>query len=388
MNLPTIASLKIKPGQRVLVRLDVNEPVKNKKIVSTYRLQRSIPTLLNLRKKKAAIIIIGHLGRPDGRPDKNFSLQPIAKWFSSQLKTKILLLDPLKNRNDQRVIKNLKSGQVVMLENLRFYKGEEENDKSFAQSLANLADCYVNDAFGASHRQHASVSALPRLLPSAAGLLLVQEISALEKVINNPRRPLVALIGGAKVGTKLLLINSLLKVCDKVLVGGAMANTLLAASGKAVGASPIERALVPKVKKLINNDKLLLPVDVMSLCINNNCRMAVVGKTEKSDINNDIGPVTVKRFEHQLKSAKTVLWNGPMGWFEHPPFNRGTVEIARAMVRLKCFTVAGGGETVEVLQDLRLINKFSFVSTGGGAMLEFLSGVKLPGLVALGYYKN
>lgn len=387
LKLPVISSLPIKRGQRVLLRLDVNVPLKAGEVINDYRLQQSLPTVKYLHSRGAAVIILGHLGRPDGRHQKQFSLRPVAKWFSQVLNIRVALLDPFLLKKDWQRIQNLKAGQVVMLENLRFYQGEETNDKKFTEQLASLANYYVNDAFGASHRAHASIEVITKLLPSAAGLLMQQEVGALEKIIHQPRRPLVALIGGAKISTKLPVLKSLLNYCDFILIGGAMANTALAARGVPVGLSPIEKSLLPLIKNIIRNKKIVLPLDVVSFRLGGSYQVVAVGQTGARDINNDIGPLTVADFIRRLKYAKTVVWNGPLGWIEHQPFNKGTVSVARSLAQVKAYTVVGGGETVEVIQKLRLTKKFSFVSTGGGAMLEFLTGVKLPGLKALGYYR-
>lgn len=387
-KLPVISSLPIKSGQRVLVRLDVNAPIAEGKVANAYRLRQTLPTIKYLRRQGAAVIILGHLGRPNGQHDKQYSLRPAASWFTKILHSRVLLLDPLFLKKDWQKIQSLKSGQVVMLENLRFYKGEEDNDKSFAQKLAQLGQWYVNDAFGASHRAHASIDSLAKLLPAAAGLLMWQEVRALEKIIHQPRRPLVAVMGGAKISTKLPVLKSLLNYCDIILIGGAMANTALAAKGVPVGLSPVEKSLSPLFKNVVRNKKIILPRDVVSFSIRQESRIVAVGRTGARDINNDIGSATVADFIDHLKKAKTVVWNGPLGWIEHKPFNKGTVSVAKALAGCKAYTVVGGGETVEIIQKLGLTKKFSWVSTGGGAMLEFLSGTRLPGLKALGYYNK
>jgi len=388
MPLPTIADLKLQRGQRVLLRLDVNVPLVKGCVANAYRLERSLFTIKALRKKKAAIIIIGHLGQPSGKRLAVASLKPIAAWFSHKLGRSVPLYDPLTKPKDFDLIQDMKPGSVAMLENLRFYPGEESNDVNFASALACLGDAYVNDAFGVCHRANASVDRLACLLPAAAGVLLHNEVKALEKVTVNPQRPLVAVVGGAKLSSKLPLLKQLLTHCDRVLVGGAMANTLLAAMGHAVGASAIEKKLLPQLKKLVRNHKLLLPIDVVSLCRNKECRVARVGHTGKRDINNDIGPMTRQLFSERIAWAKIVVWNGPLGLFEQPEFQPGTFKLARVIAGSRAYTVAGGGETVQAIEQLNLSKKFSFISTGGGAMLEFLAGEKLPGLKALGYYKK
>lgn len=390
MLLPTIASLKLQPGQRVLLRLDVNVPVVRGKIQDDYRLRRSLPAIKQLLAKKVGIIIVGHLGRPDGKRVPADSLKPIAAWFGRVLHRDVPLYDPFRTPKDFDRIQALGRSHVCFLENLRFYPGEEANDVNFASALACLADAYVNDAFGVCHRTGASVVQLAKLLPSAAGPLLQAEVAALETVTRHPQRPLVAVVGGAKLGTKLPLLRQLLERCDRVLVGGAMANTLLAAVGHAVGASPVEKELLPSLRQLIrrhgHRHKLILPIDVVSTCSGRECKVVQVGHTGRRDLNHDIGPLTRQLFAERIAWAKTVAWNGPLGLFEQPEFSHGTSAVAAAVAKSKGFTVAGGGETVQALQQLGLAHRLSFVSTGGGAMLAFLAGERLPGLAALGYY--
>lgn len=388
--LPTIPSLKLQPGQRVLLRLDVNVPVARGKIQDDYRLRRSLPAIKQLLGKKVGVIIIGHLGRPEGKRVPAESLKPIAAWFSRRLGRAVPLFDPFRTSKDFDRIQALSRGHVCCLENLRFYPGEAANDVNFASALACLADAYVNDAFGVCHRTGASVVRLAKLLPSAAGPLLQAEIAALEKVTSHPQRPLVAIVGGAKLGTKLPLLRQLLEHCDRVLVGGAMANTLLAAVGHAVGASPVEKKLLPSLRRLVrehgHRHKLILPIDVVSDCSGKQCKVVQVGHTGRRDLNHDIGPLTRQLFAERIAWAKTVAWNGPLGLFEQKEFSHGTSAVAAAVAKAKAFTVAGGGETVQALEQLGLTGHLSFVSTGGGAMLAFLAGERLPGLAALGYY--
>jgi len=388
--LPTIASLKLRPGQRVLLRLDVNVPVVRGKIKDDYRLRRALPTVKKLLAKKVSIIIIGHLGRPEGKRVPGDSLKPIAAWFSHHLHRDAPLYDPFRTPKDFDRIQALGRGQVCCLENLRFYSGEMNNDVNFSSALACLADAYVNDAFGVCHRNVSSVSRLAKLLPAAAGPLLHAEVVALERVTKKPARPLVAVIGGAKLSTKLPLLHHLLAHCDRVLVGGSMANTLLAAAGHSVGASTIEKPLLPSLRRMIkqhdHRHKLILPIDVVSYCQNKTCRVVRVGHTGRRDLNNDIGPLTRQLFAERIAWAKTVVWNGPLGLFEQLEFSHGTAAVAAAVVKSKGFTVAGGGETVQALEQLGVTGHLSFVSTGGGAMLAFLAGEKLPGLAALNYY--
>lgn len=390
LGLPTIASLKLQPGQRVLLRLDVNVPIVRGKIQDSYRLERSLLAVKQLLGKKVGVIIIGHLGRPDGKRVPADSLKPIAAWFSSELRRRVPVYDPFRTARDFDRIQAMGRGHVCCLENLRFYPGEEAEDTNFSSALACLADAYVNDAFGVCHRGGSSVTRLAKLLPAAAGPLLQAEVAALERVTRHPARPLVAVVGGAKLGTKLPLLAKLLERCDRVLVGGAMANTLLAAVGHAVGASPVEKQLLPSLRKLIRSHghrhKLVLPIDVVSLCSGRTCRVAQVGHTGRRDLNHDIGPLTRQLFAERIAWAKTVVWNGPMGLFEQPEFSHGTAAVAAAVAKSGAFAVAGGGETVQALQQLGLARRVPFVSTGGGAMLAFLAGEKLPGLAALGYY--
>lgn len=389
-GLQSIASLKLQPGQRVLLRLDVNVPIARGKVQDDYRLKRSLPAIRQLTARRVSVVIVGHLGRPDGKRVAADSLKPIAAWFSKKLGKQVPLYDPFRKPKDFDHIQAMGKGQVCCLENLRFYPGEEAEDVNFSSALACLADAYVNDAFGVCHRRGSSVTRLAKLLPAAAGPLLRAEVEALEKVTRHPHRPLVAVVGGAKLGTKLPLLRQLLEHCDRVLVGGAMANTLLAAAGHAVGASPVEKQLLPGLRKLVSKHghrhKLILPIDVVSSCSGRECKVVRVGHTGRRDLNHDIGPLTQQLFAERIAWAKTVAWNGPLGLFERREFSHGTASIAAAVAKSKAFTVAGGGETVQALEQLGLTGHLSFVSTGGGAMLAFLAGERLPGLAALGYY--
>ena len=323
-------------GTRVLVRTDFNVP---------FRVQQTIPTIKYLIKKKAKIILISHFGRPDGGELK-FSLKPIVQKLEKMLKKKVVFVNDCLGKKVEKEIEKLKPGQIILLENLRFYKEEKENDKNFAKKLSKLADVYVNDAFSASHRAHASIVGVPQFLPSAAGFLLEKEIKILTDLMKKPKRPLVVIIGGAKIETKVKVINKISALADFVLIGGL-----------------IEKEI--KEKKIIFSypKKIIKPIN----------------EAEERDI----GPKTIKLFRDKINRAETIFWNGPLGQIEKKEFSKGTEEIVKAIIKSKAFSIAGGGETVEFINQLGLMKKFDHLSTGGGAMLEFLAGEELPGIKAL-----
>jgi len=329
-------------SKRVLVRCDFNCPLsKEGEILNDYRIQASIPTIEYLLANGAKIILMSHLGKPKGEFKKELSLTPIQEKLFEYLDVSIAKAPDCIGKNIEEMVKELQEEEILLLENLRFHKGEEENDEKFAQKLAKLGEIYVNDAFSVSHRNHASVSKIQEYLPSYAGLLLEKEVENLTKVIEKPKRPLVAVFGGAKIETKLPAIKRFLEIADFVLVGGKIAFEID-----------------------FSHPKLVLPLDY---------------KGEKFDI----GEKTIKKFKKIIKKAKTIIWNGPLGFFEKKEFEKGTKEIAKAIADSKAFSVAGGGETLMAIFSYKLEKKFSFLSTGGGAMLDFLAGKEMPGLTPL-----
>ncbi len=395
MSLPftLLQQLKNVAGKRVLVRVDFNVPVKKGAVVDDFKIRKSLPTIRQLMKQGAKVILVSHLGRPKG-VDKKLSLRPVKNDLERLVNKKISLLK-IGRLEDWKIIKRateeMRNGTVAMLENIRFFSEEEKNSKSFAKKLASLADIFVLDGFGVAHRAAASVSGVAKFLPSYAGILLSQEVSALTAAMEHPRRPLVVMLGGAKVETKIPVLKHLLRKADTILVGGEIANTYWWAKGKAVGASLVGKKYKKEILKYCSNKKVILPVDVVVGRADGK-EAKVVTVNEKLEIRNkklaiyDIGPATVELFAKYIKGASTLIWNGALGRFEQHPYEYGTYALAHlfaARSKGKANGIAGGGETVEVLQHFKLLSDIDLVSTGGGAMLEFLGGHKLPGLEAL-----
>ena len=375
-------------NKRVLVRVDFNVDLGEKgEIINDFRIRAILPTIKYLVEKRAKIILMSHLGNPGGTEDKSLSLAPVRDCLQNLLKQPVILANSCIGGEVEEIAQKLEPGEILLLENLRFYKEEKDNDENFAKELAKLGDIYVNDAFAVSHRKHASLVAITKFLPSYAGLLLEKEINVLGKTMNAPEHPLVAIIGGAKIKTKLKLVKSFLNVADDIILGGALANTVLHAKGIAIGKSIIDEEMVEEVKNLeITNTKIHIPVDaIVSIDKNGEApaREAPVGKTAENEFILDIGPETENLFTEVIKNAKTIIWNGPMGLFEKDKFVHGTESITRAVSDCRCYSIVGGGETVCYINKLGLAEKFSHISTGGGAMLKFLAGEKLPGLEAL-----
>ncbi|OGG87607.1 phosphoglycerate kinase [Candidatus Kuenenbacteria bacterium RIFCSPHIGHO2_02_FULL_39_13] len=357
MKFKSLKYIRNLAGKRVLVRCDFDLPMKNCKIIDDTRLKACVPTIKYLLFKGAKVVLVGHLGRPKG-VDEKLSLLPVKNKLEKILEKKIVFIDwdeipsRLAPRNDI---------SLRMLENLRFYTGEEKNSKKFAKKLASLADIYVNEAFAVSHRSVASVDAIQNYLPSYAGLRLEKEIENLSAVLKNPKHPVILIIGGAKIETKLPVIKEFQKIADQILVAGAVANTFLKAAGVEVGKSLVDEKYIDEAKSILNS-KILLPVD---------------WRVKNGKIL-DIGPRTIELFAQKIKLAKTIVWNGPMGKFEEKEFAIGTQEIAKEVLKSKAKVVIGGGDTDKILQGKKFGSNI-FVSTGGGAMLEFLAGKKLPG---------
>ncbi|MEI6494525.1 MAG: phosphoglycerate kinase [bacterium] len=371
MKLRTIKDLTISQlrNKRVLLRLDLNVPIEEGSIVEPYRIDRSLPTISLLAKKGAKVIIISHLG-DDGKQ----SLEPVAKYLNKKLRTKFH-----HNLDAEEAISKMHPGDVLLLENLRRDPGEKKNDEIFSKKLAGLADLYVNDAFSACHRTHASIVGVAKLLPSYAGLLLEQEIENLEKFFK-PLHPFVLILGGVKFSTKVPMVDKFLHSADRIFVGGAIAHTFLRAKGYEIGKSLYE--MVPGITRYAHSRKVILPID---MAVEGKKGLAVekYNEVKKSDVIVDIGPDSMEQIEEAIAGAKFVLWNGPLGNFEKG-YSKATLDVMRALAKTKAFAVIGGGDTVSAVSHLNLENKISFVSTGGGAMLEFLaSGGKLPGIEAI-----
>ena len=370
-------------GKIVIVRVDFNVPLKDGKITDDKRIRAVLPTIEYLRKKKARIVLISHLGRPDGKVADDLRLAPVADRISKLLKYPVHYEPDCIGSDVEFAVRGLHESDVLLLENLRFYPEEEADDAGFAQKLAVLADVFVNDAFAVSHRAHASVHAIAKFLPSYAGFLLEKEVKMLSSLLKSPKHPFIAIMGGVKVSDKIGVIESLLKKVDAVLIGGAMMFTFYKALNYEVGKSKFEVDKVSLAKSLLKlgNKKIILPTDV----ILSDKRVVPADKMPKNSAGFDIGPETQAIYAEMIKEAKTVFWNGPMGLFEQKPFDKGTIAIAKAMAECKGVTVIGGGDSVSAIEKARLEKKFSHVSTGGGASLEFLEGKKLPGIEVLEY---
>jgi phosphoglycerate kinase len=378
-------------GKRVLVRVDFNVPIKNGVITDDRRIREALPTIKYLMEKGAKVILVSHLGRPKGFQD-DLRLDPVAKRLSE------LLGKPVKKLNDcigeevEKEVANMNPGDVVLLENIRFYKEEEANDPEFAKKLAKLADLYVNDAFGTAHRAHASTAGVANYIPGVAGLLMKKEIEIMGKALENPDRPFVCILGGAKVSDKIGVIQNLVNKVDVLLIGGGMMFTFLKAMGYEIGKSIVEEDKLDLAKDLMNlakekGVKFVLPVDAVVVKeIKEDAPTTVkdVDKFDKDDIGVDIGPKTIDLFREEIMKAKTIIWNGPMGIFEIPAFANGTKKVAEAIAENKnCVSIVGGGDTAAAVQLFGLEEKFTHISTGGGASLEFLEGKVLPGVAVL-----
>lgn len=387
MKLRSLRKISVR-GRRVLVRAGFNVPLTARgTIVDDWRIRTALPTLRWLIRQRARVVIVSHLGRPAGQRVARLSLQPVAQRLSKLLGRPVEFSRTCIGPSAQRTVARLKPGHVALLENLRFEPGEEGNSSVFARQLARLGDVYVNDAFENVHRRHASMVRVPRLLPSAAGLLLASEVETLTRVLQRPARPFLTIIGGAKISTKIGLVRSLLPRVDNLLLGGALANTVLRAQGIQVGRSLIEPSMLRRLRTLKLTDRRLhVPIDVIvtgSRSARAKTSRRPVGGVRPQDIILDIGPDTRELYARIIARAKTIVWNGPLGYCELPAFSLGTRSVARAIARSDAESILGGGETREALKSTGLLSKFSFVSTGGGAMLELLEGRQLPGLIPL-----
>ena len=376
-------------GKRVVVRVDFNVPIENGEIQEDTRIRAALPTIRLLLEGGASLILISHLGRPKGKVDPDLSLRPVARRLAELLGRTVLLADDVVGEDATEKVAKLVPGDVMLLENVRFEAGEETNDDALARELAAFGDLYVNDAFGAAHRAHASTSGIANHLPSYAGNLMVAEVEALSALSKEPERPFVAILGGAKVSDKIGVIENLLPLVDSILLGGGMANTFLMAEGKALGDSLVEADFVDTASDVIGKARqqsveFLLPVDVVT-AQGLNGQTATVDADAISDgwAAYDIGPRTIEQFTEVIANAKTIFWNGPMGVFERPAFAKGTVAIAKAVAGSGAFAVIGGGDSVSAIEQSGLADKISHISTGGGASLEYIEGRELPGIAAL-----
>lgn len=391
MNKKTVKDVDLK-GKKVLVRCDFNVPMdENQNITDNVRIVSAMPTIQYLLENDCAVILCSHLGRPKGEFKPEYSLKPVAQELAKLLGKEVIMAKDVIGEDAKTKAKNLKKGQILLLENVRFHEEETKNDLEFAKQLANLAEIYVNDAFGSAHRAHSSTAGVAEFLPAVSGFLMEKELKFLGNAIENPERPFVAILGGAKVSDKIGVIDSLLEKVNTLIIGGGMAYTFFKAQGYEVGKSICEldkldlaRDLMSKAKE--KNVKLMLPIDTK------------IGRPENPEAESktvkyneipedwegfDIGEETIKLYEEELKKAKTVVWNGPLGLFEVTQFAVGTNEIAKALANMDCMTIIGGGDSAAAVKKAGLEDKMTHISTGGGASLEFLEGKKLPGVECL-----
>ncbi|MDD5110139.1 MAG: phosphoglycerate kinase [Patescibacteria group bacterium] len=394
MRLKSVRQIRGLRGKRVLLRVDFNVPIGSGGTIDAEgdeRISRALPTIQYLQKNRAVVVLATHLGRPDGKAVAAYRLQPVANYLAKLLGGPVTQLGTVREKKTAAAIGCAKPGAVLMLENLRFDPGEEENDLTLAKALAGTADYYVDDAFGNAHRVHASMVGVTKYCKSYAGLLMSEEVRVLSELLQRPRRPYSAIIGGVKLSTKLAVIETFLHRADHLLLGGNLANTVLKAQGVAVGRSPVEKTILPKLRKLKSTSvKLHLPVDVVTAISKNPgaaaTTKAVAGVTSNEFIL-DIGPDTLRLFDSIMREAKTIVWNGPMGMFEQPAYAAGTVGIIHALAHTSARVIVGGGETVTALRQYlpKPVSEYPhlYLSTGGGAMLQFLEKGTLPALEPL-----
>ncbi len=379
-------------GKTALVRVDFNVPMKDGVITDDTRIRAALPTIQYLTEQGAKVVLMSHLGRPKGERNEKYSLRPVATHLSELLKgTRVLFADDCVGEDAETVAKGLAPSEVLLLENLRYHAEEEKNDKAFAQALSRLGDVYVNDAFGTAHRAHASTAGVAAYLPAVAGFLMEKEIGIMGDALANPAKPFVAIIGGAKVSDKIGVLENLLPKVDALLIGGGMANTFLAAEGYQMADSLVETEALDTAQTLLaeagnKGTQLLLPTDLVfadKFAADATYQTTDLEHLPSSGMALDIGPKTIARYTEVIESAKTVVWNGPMGVFEMPAFAEGTLAVAEAMAKVDGVTIVGGGDSVAAIEQANLGNRMTHVSTGGGASLEFLEGKSLPGVVAL-----
>jgi len=378
-------------NKKVLVRCDFNVPLSEKGVVlDDYRIKQTIPTIEYLIGKGAKVILMSHLDDPKGKIVENLRLGPIQNKLGELISRPITKTKDCIGKEIENLVFKMKPGEIILLENLRFHKKEEEGDLGFAKELSRFGDIFVNEAFSCSHRNHASIAGIPKYLPSVAGLLLEKEIEVLSRVLEKPRRPLVAIIGGIKIETKIKLIEQFLEKADHLLLGSKPAESILAVKGILIGRPLPEKKILEKIEKInLVNPRLHLPIDgqiALPSLEEKYLRVAAIGTLRKEEEVFDVGPETIKVFVKIIKPAKMIIWSGPLGMFEKEPFDKGTREIAEEIAKnYTAFKIAGGGDTISAINKFGLRDKFDHVSTGGGAMLEFLAGEKLPGLEVLRY---
>ncbi len=383
----TVKDLNLR-GKKVFIRVDFNVPLEKGKILDDTRIVESFPTINYVIQSSGKVILCSHLGRPKGKRLPEYSLKPVYEYLKNTLETPVKFLEDITGEEVDKVLEELKEGEVLLLENVRFYPGETKNDPEFAKALAKFADVFINDAFSVSHRAHASVVGIAELVKEKGiGFQMEKELKYLSKIVGKPERPFYAIVGGSKVSTKIGVLKSLLKKIDKLIIGGAMANTFLSAKGCSVGSSFVEKEYIEIAKEIIKEAKeqevkIYLPVDVV-VERNGEAKEIELKEVLEEDKIFDIGTQSINLFCDSLIGAKTVVWNGPLGYFEKEPFHRGTVFLARKIASLPAVTIAGGGDTISAIKLAGVETGFSYVSTAGGAFLEYLEGKELPGLAVL-----
>ncbi len=380
-------------GKKVLLRVDLNVPMKNGAITETSRIEKIIPTIKFLSEKQAKIIILSHIGRPKGNVVKGMSLEPISKKLSSLINKEVIFNNKTVDQVKISEVENIKNCSIMMLENIRFNKGEETNDEKFSKDISKLGDIFVNDAFSVSHRSHASVEGVTKFIPSFYGLQIAEEIKALKRITSEIKKPVTLIIGGSKISTKIRIINNLIKKFNNIIIVGGMANTLLKHTGSNIGRSICEHDCADLIKEILKNSKMYncsitYPIDVVvSKSVEGIGKNKDINDIKEDDIILDIGMKTINKIKKIIDDTNTVLWNGPAGYFENPNFKNGTSKILEIISNKtkndKIFSVAGGGETVAAIKKFNKLNSFTFVSTAGGAFLEYLEGKTLPGIKAL-----
>ncbi|MEE4211846.1 MAG: phosphoglycerate kinase [Parvularcula sp.] len=382
-------------GKKALVRVDFNVPMKDGEVADVTRMERSVPTVRHLMDQGAKVILLSHFGRPKGEADESMTLEQVVQAFANELQAPVGFVDATVGERARQAVAEMEEGDVLVLENTRFHAGEEENEPGFSADLAALGDVYINDAFSAAHRAHASTEGVARLLPSAAGLALARELDYLAAALSNPERPMMAVVGGAKVSTKIDVLTHLIGKADKLVVGGGMANTFLLAMDLEIGKSLAEPDLVSTAQDILRRAsdagcEILLPKDVVvaeEFVAGATTKVRPADQVQGNEMILDLGPDSVDSYAAALEGCKTLVWNGPLGAFETPPFHTGTVELARFAARLskngQLTSVAGGGDTVAALGVANVIDEFTYVSTAGGAFLEWMEGKTLPGIAAL-----